>query len=106
MLSINFFENRINIQINIHRGGHIEVTYKGQTLVSGIRESCFNRLKSIVEELQNLGNKEVYFYIQNMTVGDSTFRFDVIYFKEHLSVLKSQAKCYIEIKSGLYDTFA
>lgn len=106
MLSINFFENRINIQINIHRGGHVEVTYKGRNLVSGPREACFNRIKSIVEELQNLGNKEVYFYIQNMAVGDSSFRYDVIYFKEHLSVLKSQAKCYIEIKSGLYDIFA
>lgn len=106
MLSINFFESRINIKINIHKGGHVEVTYKDRPLVSGPREACFNRIKSIVEELQNLGNKEVFFYIQNMTVGDSAFRYDVIYFKEHLSVLKSQAKCYIEIKKGPLDTFA
>lgn len=106
MLTINFFENRINIEINIHRGGHVEVTYKGQTLVNGPKDTCFKRIKSIVEELQGLGNKEVYFYIKNMTVGDAAFRFDVIYFKEHLSVLKSQAQCYIEIKSALYDIFA
>lgn len=106
MLTVNFFESRLHFNIHIHRGGHVEVRYKNKPIVSGAREQCFKRISETVKELDNLGSKEIYFHIENMTIGDSAFRYDVIYFKEHLSVLKSQSKSYIEIKTGLYDTFA
>lgn len=106
MLTVNFFDSKIHFNIHLMGHGHVVVEYKGKSLFSGPREWCMNKIKNTVNDLDNLEKKEIYFHIQNYTVGDSAFRFDVIYFKEHLSVLKSMAKSYIEIKTGLYDTFA
>lgn len=102
MLPVNFFETRLHINICLHRGSHAEVSYKGKTLFSGPREACFSNIRNLVNELDSLGKKEIWFHIQNMTIGDSSFHYDVRYFKEHLGVLKSTAKSQIEIKSGLY----
>lgn len=106
MLSVNFFETTLHFNICLHRGSHVEVEYKGKSIFYGTREFCLKKIKDLVNELDKLGRKEIYFHIQNMTIGDSSFRYDVIYFKDHLSVLKSTAKSYIEIKTGLYNTFA
>ncbi len=106
MLSVNFFENKLQFNILIHKGAHVEVVYRSKTIVAGTKEQCFKKICEVVKGLDGLGRKEIYFHIMNMTVSDSAFCFDVIYFKEHLSILKSQSKSYIEIKTGLYNLFA
>lgn len=99
MLSVNFFDNRINISIYFHRGGHVEVNYKGKTLASGSREQSFNKIKEIVDMLDQIGGKEIYFVlINNYSNYDSSFFYTKSYIKSHLSILKSTAKSYIEIK--------
>lgn len=98
MLSVNFFDRRINIEIYFHRGGHVEVNYKGNSLVSEPRERCFNRIKDIVDELDKIGGKEIYFSLIDYSNNDSSYYYARSYLKSHLSVLKSTAKSYIEIK--------
>lgn len=106
MITVNFFDNKIILNINLHKGGHVEVTYKGKTIASGTREYCFKKITEVVKELDNLDKKEIYFQIENMTIAESAFGLDVTYFKEHLSILKAQSKSYIEIKRVPFNAFA
>ncbi|WP_288317250.1 hypothetical protein [Xylanibacter muris] len=106
MTSLNFFESTINVNIMIHKGSHIIVSNNGKILFQGTREYCMNRIRSIVNQMSSLGDKKIIFHIQNMTLGDSIYEYDKVYFKNHIALLNTSSKCNIEVKAGLYNVFA
>lgn len=107
MTGVNFFESTINVNIMIHKGGHIVVANNANTLFEGDQYSCMSKIRQLVNEISALGEKQVVFHIQNMTVeGDSSVVFAKSYFKSNLERLNSSARCKIEVKAGLYNLFA
>lgn len=104
MLNINIFSSRLDFYINISKNRYTDILYDGNTIISGAREYCFNKIKQLVSEIDNLGKKEIYFHILPSTsINDSGYECDVIYYKEHLGLIKSQSKSYIEIKKEDFD---
>lgn len=107
MIDVNFFESVININVMIHRGGHVVVSNKSKKLFEGDQFYCMSNIRQIVDKLSSLGNKKIVFYIQNMTVeGSSSVVFTRNFFRSNLEQLKKTAKCTIEVKSGLNGVFA
>lgn len=104
MLPINIFSNRLDFDIHISGKRHTTISYNGKTIISGAREYCYNKIKQLISEIDNLGKKEIYFHIRpSGTVNDSGYECDVIYYREHLGIIKSQSKSYIEIKREYFD---
>lgn len=104
MLNINIFSSRLDFYINISRNRYSDILYNGNTIISGARESCFNKIKQLVSEIDNLVKKEIYFHIlPSASVNDSGYECDVIYYKEHLGLIKSQSKSYIEIRKEYFN---
>ena len=76
-------------------------------LFEGDQYSCMGKIRQLVNEISALGEKQVVFHIQNMTVeGDSSVVFAKSYFKSNLERLNSSARCKTEVKAGLYNLFA
>lgn len=104
MLNINIFSSRLDFYINISRNRYTDILYNGNTIISGAREYCFNKIKQLVSEIDNLGKKDIYFHIRpSASINDSGYECDVIYYKEHLGLIKSQSNSYIEIKKEYFD---
>lgn len=107
MTGVNFFESTINVNIMIHRGGHIIVANNAKTLFEGDQYSCMSKIRQMVNEVSALGDKKIVFHIQNMTTaGDSSVVYAKGYFKSNLERLNSSSQCNIEVKAGLYNVFA
>ena len=107
MTGVNFFESIINVNILIHRGGHIIVANNARTLFEGDQYSCMSKIRQMVDEISSLNDKKVVFHIQNMTrEGDSSVIFAKSYLKGNLERLNGSARCDIEVKAGLYNVFA
>lgn len=107
MIGVNFYEPIINVNIMIHKGGHIVVANNTNILFEGDQYSCMSKIRQLINEVSALGEKQVIFHIQNMTVeGDSSVVFAKSYFKSNLERLSGSAKCKIEVKAGLYNIFA
>lgn len=104
MQHINIFSKRLDFDIYISGKRNTAILYNGKTIISGAREYCFNKIKQLISEIDNLGKKEIYFHIRpSEAVGDSGYECDVIYYIEHLGLIKSQSKSYIEIKKEYYN---
>lgn len=107
MTGVNFFESTINVNIMIHRGGHIIVANNAKTLFEGDQYTCMGKIRQMMDEISSLGEKQVVFHIQNMTVeGDSSVVFAKSYFKSNLERLGGSTRCKVEVKAGLYNVFA
>lgn len=107
MTGINFFASTINLNILLHRGGHIIIAEGARTLFEGDQYFCMKKIRQIVDELSIWGDKTIIFNIQNMTVGDdSGAYFAKSYIKGNLESIKRSSRCKIEIKAGLYNVFA
>lgn len=105
MLPINIFNNRLDFDIHISGNRHTDILYNGNTIIAGAREYCFNKVKQLISEIDNLGKKEIYFHIRpSEAINDSSgYECDVIYYREHLGLIKSQSKSYIEIKKEYFN---
>lgn len=104
MIPINIFSKRLDFDIHISGKRQTTICYDGKTIISGAREHCFNKIKQLISEIDNLGKKEIYFHIlPSRSINDSGYECDVIYYREHLGIIKSQSKSYIEIKKEFFD---
>lgn len=107
MTGVNFFESTINVNIMLHRGGHVVVANNAKMLFEGDQYSCMSKIRQIVDEISAMGEKQVVFHIQSMTVGDDSSAVYVkSYFKSNLERLCGSSKCKIAVKAGLYNVFA
>lgn len=105
MLPINIFDNRLDFYIHISGNRNTDIKYNGNTIITGAREYCFNKIKQLINEIDILGKKEIYFHIcPSDAVNDSSgYECDVIYYREHIGLIKSQSKSYIEIKKEYFN---
>lgn len=107
MTGINFFESTINVNIMIHKGGHIVLANNAKTIYEGDQYSCMNKIRQMVNEVSTLGDKPIVFHIQNMTTtGDTSVVYTKSFFKSNLERLNGSTRCKIEVKAGLYNVFA
>ncbi len=107
MIGVNFFKSIINVDIQIHRGGHIIIADDSKPLFEGDQYSCMNKIRQLIDELSSLsGDRRLIFHIQNMTIsGDLSVVHAKGFFKSNIERLNSP-RCMIEVKAGLYNVFA
>ncbi len=103
MQHINFFEQKIHIDIMIHRQDTAMVSYKGKSLCLGTREACMAKIRQITSELDEMGGRELVFNITNLYADPIDAGITKRYFKSHLLMLNSNSKSAISLV-GAFDT--
>lgn len=107
MLPINIFSNRLDFDIHISENRYNDILYKGNAIITGTREYCINKLKQLISEIDNLGKKEILFHIcPSRSINDSGYEYDVIYYRDHIGLIKSTSKSYIEVKKEYFNSIS
>ena len=105
MSMLNSSDGIVHVNIMIHRGGHVIVSYNVKPLFEGFREFCMRKIRQMVDEFCECGGKKMVFHIQVMMAGDMNGMWDQGYFKSHLIQLNSSSRCEIEVQSNLYKVY-
>lgn len=107
MIGVNFFESIINVDIQIHKGGHIIITDSSKPRFEGDQYLCMNKIRRLIDELSSLGgDRHLIFHIQDMTAsGDLSVVYAKEFFKSNLERINSP-RCVIDVKASLYNVFA
>lgn len=115
MQYIIFSGSSITVDVQVHDRGQFVISYQGKTLCNGDKESCKSKIRQIIYDLSDKiasteksgfsSKKTVIFNILNCGMTGQT---DVIYnnildFKRFLIMLRSSAKCDIEVRTPYHN---
>lgn len=110
-----FSGSSITVDVQVHDSDQFVICYQGKTLCNGEREPCMSKIRQIinylsdsmttVEKSGSRSKKTVIFKIQNYGMTGQT---DVICkniddFKSSLFMLRSSAKCNIEVRTPYHN---
>lgn len=103
---LNFFESSYTFYIVVYVSTDVEILHKGNVLYSGTKEYCMSKLRSLIDSIPDYGNKTVEIVVSNRLLGKSDNQDTLLYCRNKAYLIKSSARCSINIRGDLYNRFA
>lgn len=98
----NFFESIIVIYVRICQDQMIELVYHDAVFYRGPQELALMQVKTIIDELSSLGEKNLVFNISNHRMATSQYESDKHYIGDRIKTMSKFTRCKISINIGLH----
>lgn len=99
---VNFFESTIKVDVRICQDQMIELTYHDSVFYRGSQESALKQIRTMVEEVSSVGEKNMVFNITNHRMANSQNESDKLYIRDRIKTMTRFSRCRISINVGIH----